>query len=54
MIHQPASAFEIIQIVQQKRQAQAAISKPQPAANANGVGPAHIRAALLYATRKAG
>jgi hypothetical protein len=51
---QPSSTFEIIQIAQQKRVAQAALSKRVIAANANSVGPAHIRAALMFATRKAG
>jgi hypothetical protein len=53
MIHQPASAFEIIQIAQQKRFANANLTKRTLAANAKSIGPAHIRAALIFATRKA-
>ncbi|NJR13723.1 MAG: hypothetical protein HC779_05385 [Phyllobacteriaceae bacterium] len=52
MLPQPASAFEIIQIAAQKRAAQASLSRRGLAANANTVGPAHIRAALMFAARK--
>lgn len=54
MLPQQASAFEIIQIAAQKRAAQASISAKRLAANANSIGPKHIRAALLYTARKAG
>jgi hypothetical protein len=53
MISQPAAAFEIIQLAQQKRFAQANISKRSLIANAKAIGPAHIRAALMFMTRKA-
>ena len=47
------STFEIIQIAKQKRISLAAISKRVLAAKANSIGPAHIRAALMFAARKA-
>ena len=49
----PASTFEIIQLAQQKRISLAAISKRALAAKATSIGPAHIRAALIFAARKA-
>jgi hypothetical protein len=48
-----ASTFEIIQMAAQKRVSLAAISKRALAAKATSIGPAHIRAALLFAARKA-
>jgi hypothetical protein len=53
MTHHPASAFEMIEIAQQKRMSLAAISKRVLASKATTIGPAHIRAALMFATRKA-
>ena len=53
MMHQPASAFEIIEIAAQKRVSLAAISKRALSAKATSIGPAHIRAALMFASRKA-
>jgi hypothetical protein len=47
------STFEIIQMAAQKRVSMAAISKRVLAAKATSIGPAHIRAALMYTARKA-
>jgi hypothetical protein len=52
MSHQPAFVFEIIQIAAQKRNALAKLSRRALAKRANSVGPAHIRAALMFAARK--
>jgi hypothetical protein len=49
----PASTFEIIQMAAQKRVSLAAISKRALASKATSIGPAHIRAALMFAARKA-
>ena len=48
----PASTFEIIQMAAQKRVSLAAISKRVLAAKATSIGPAHIRAALMFVARK--
>jgi hypothetical protein len=51
MIH--GSTFEIIELAAQKRMSLAALSKRALAAKTTSIGPAHIRAALLFAARKA-
>jgi hypothetical protein len=53
MMHHPASTFEVIELAAQKRMSLAAVSKRALAAKVMSVGPAHIRAALMFATRKA-
>jgi hypothetical protein len=51
MMH--ASTFEIIEIAAQKRVSLAAISKRILTSKTTSIGPAHIRAALIFAARKA-
>lgn len=52
MTHHPASTFEVIELAAQKRVSLAAISKRALSAKACSIGPAHIRAALMFAARK--
>lgn len=49
----PASTYEVIQLATQKRISIAAISKRALAAKVMSIGPAHIRAALIFTARKA-
>jgi hypothetical protein len=52
MTHHPTSTFEVIELAAQKRMSLAAISKRVLAAKSTSIGPAHIRAALMFAARK--
>ncbi len=52
MTHHPASTFEVIELAAQKRVSLAAISKRTLASKVMSIGPAHIRAALMYSARK--
>jgi hypothetical protein len=52
MTYYPASTFEVIELAAQKRMSLAAISKRTLSAKASSIGPAHIRAALMFAARK--
>ena len=49
MLPQRASAFSVIQFVAQQRAARAAQSRRAGAGMCQGIGPAHIRAALMFA-----
>lgn len=48
----PASTFEVIALAAQKRLSLASISKRSLASKASSIGPAHIRAALMFSSRK--
>ncbi|MGL4406477.1 MAG: hypothetical protein ACRCT6_11995 [Notoacmeibacter sp.] len=48
----PASTFEVIQLAAQKRMSLATISKRALASKVMSIGPAHIRAALMFTARK--
>ena len=52
MTYQPVSTFEIIEIAAQKRASLAALSKRSLSIKASSIGPAHIRAALMFAARR--
>ena len=52
MTHHPASTFEVMELAAQKRHSLAAISKRALSSKIMSVGPAHIRAALLFAARE--
>jgi hypothetical protein len=48
----PDTMQEVIALAAQKRIAQANINTRRTAASLRGVGPAHIRAALMFTARK--